>query len=104
MIIFLIEQFIDTFENDRDNVVEFLVFRFVLDDKDKVMVKDKNMTLFEITSYHYLLIFLGLSVTNSFSELAKPAIPWISLGMIIFVDSPLDNSSNALNPCNVTYA
>lgn len=57
MIIFLIEQFIDTFENDRDNVVEFLVFRFVLDDKDKVMVKDKNMTLFEITSYSLFIDF-----------------------------------------------
>ena len=52
-----------------------------------------------------LLIFINylffLSVTNSFSDVARPANPWISLGIIIFVASPFDNSSRALNPCKV---
>ena len=41
---------------------------------------------------------------NSAIDVASPAIPCSSLGIIILVASPLDNCSKALKPCNVTYA
>lgn len=53
-----------------------------------------------LSPYSIYCLFFG-SLTISAIDVTAPAIPCKSVGIIIFVDSPLARFSNALNPSNV---
>ena len=59
----------------------------------------KDIKKYTISFYTYRIsisyCFSLLSLTTSFNVVANPAKPCNSLGMMIFVASPLDNVSNA---------